>query len=97
MSKTYTLRRPRTAPLPTPTIATPRTYAPTRTDTYLEVRFDLVDEMQWEDRAQESGLFLSLEEAGLEESQDGDSFDCGGAYAHADWFYDGDESAFSPI
>lgn len=97
MSKTYIIRRPRTTPAPAtpaPTIATTR---PSLTHTYLEVQFDLVDEMQWEDRAQESGLFLSLEEAGLEESQDGDSFDCSGAFGHAEWFYDGDESAFSPI
>jgi len=73
--------------------------APTvlKTNTYLVVEFDLVDEANWEDRAREEGLILSLEEAGLEESQDGDSFDCGGAYGHADWFYDNDDSAFSPI
>jgi hypothetical protein len=59
---------------------------------------DLVDEMQWEDVVE----FLSLEEAGLEEA------DCtplhgiyysneGSIYSYTEWFYDGDESAFSVI
>ena len=68
-----------------------------KTNTYQVVEFDLVDEAQWEDRARDEGLFLTLEEAGLEESQEGDSFDCGGAYAHAQWFYDNDEDAFTAM
>jgi hypothetical protein len=88
MSKTHVVRRARTAP------ATPRAQA---SRIYLDAQFDLVDQMQWEDRAREENLFLTLEEAGLEESQVGDSFDCGGAYAHAQWFYDDDDSAFSVL
>ena len=60
--------------------------------------FDLVDEMQWEDVVE----FLSLEEAGLEEADDtplhGIYYSCEGSiYSYTDWFYDGDESAFSVI
>lgn len=60
--------------------------------------FDLVDEMQWEDVVE----FLTLEEAGFEEENDeplhGQYFSNEGSiYSYTDWFYDGDESAFSVI
>jgi hypothetical protein len=63
------------------------------------IAFDLVDEMNWEDVADELGLFLSLEDAGFEEAND----HChgkmlsneGSIYSYTEWFYDGDESAFS--
>jgi len=65
------------------------------------VQFDLVDEMQWEDRASEEGLFVSLELAGFEE-ESGHTHGYhhskgsnGSIYEYTDWFYDGDESAFS--
>lgn len=59
---------------------------------------DLVDEMQWEDVVE----FLSLEEAGLEEANDeplhGQYYSNEGSiYSYTDWFYDGDDSAFSVI
>jgi hypothetical protein len=60
--------------------------------------FDLVDEMQWEDVVE----FLSLEEAGLEEEGDEPLHgqyhsNEGSIYSYTDWFYDGDDSAFSVI
>jgi hypothetical protein len=65
------------------------------------VQFDLVDEMQWEDRASEEGLFVSLELAGFEE-ESGHTHGYhhskgsnGSIYEYTEWFYDGDESAFS--
>ena len=65
-------------------------------------QFDLVDEMQWEEVADELGLFISLESAGLEESVSmplfgGNCHNANGIYSYTHWFYDGDESAFSII
>lgn len=65
-----------------------------------QVQFDLVDEMQWEDVAEERGLFVSLEDAELEEGVSmpffgGESTHANGIYAYTNWFYDGDDSAFS--
>lgn len=65
-----------------------------------QVQFDLVDEMQWEDIAEERGLFVSLEDAELEEGVSmpffgGESTHANGIYAYTNWFYDGDDSAFS--
>jgi hypothetical protein len=62
--------------------------------------FDLVDEMQWEEVAEEHGLFVSLEEAGLEEYVEeplhGQYHSSEGSiYSYTDWFYDNDDSAFS--
>ena len=59
---------------------------------------DLVDEMQWEDVVE----FISLEEAGLEEYVEeplhGQYHSSEGSiYSYTDWFYDGDDSAFSII
>ena len=64
--------------------------------------FDLVDEMQWEDIADELGLLVSLEEAGLEEYVEeplhGQHYSNEGSiYSYTDWFYDGDDQAFSVI
>ena len=65
-------------------------------------QFDLVDQMRWEDVAEELGLMVSLEEAGLEECVDeplhGQYHSAEGSiYSYTDWFYDGDEQAFSII
>ena len=65
-------------------------------------QFDLVDEMQWEDVAEELGLVVSLEEAGLEERVDEPLHgqyhsNEGSIYSYTDWFYDGDTDAFSVI
>lgn len=64
-------------------------------------RFDLVDEMEWEDVARERGLIISLEEAGFEESAEslhGQYYSSEGSiYSYTDWFYDDDDSAFSVI
>jgi hypothetical protein len=54
--------------------------------------------MQWEDVVE----FLTLEEAGLEEYVEeplhGQYYSNEGSiYSYTDWFYDGDESAFSVI
>lgn len=59
---------------------------------------DLVDEMQWEDIVE----FLSLEEAGFEEVDNTPLHGIyysneGSIYSYTEWFYDGDESAFSVI
>jgi hypothetical protein len=64
--------------------------------------FDLVDEMQWEEVAFTKGLFVSLEYAGLEEAGSAPIFGgintmSNGIYEYTSWFYDGDDSAFSPI
>ena len=64
--------------------------------------FDLVDQMQWEEVAAEHDLFISLEEAGLEEYIEEPVHgqylsNEGSIYSYTDWFYDGDESAFSVI
>jgi hypothetical protein len=61
-------------------------------------QLDLVDEMQWEDIVE----FLSLEEAGLEEYVEEPLHgqyhsNEGSIYSYTDWFYDGDDSAFSVI
>jgi hypothetical protein len=55
--------------------------------------FDLVDEMEWEDHAE----FISLEEAGLEESSwqpifgEGErDIPAGGVWAYCDWWADGE-------
>ena len=63
-----------------------------------DANLDLVDQMDWEDS--DKIEFLSLEDAGLEESDEPaygiDSDNAGGSiYSYTDWFYDGDESAFS--
>ena len=60
---------------------------------------DLVDEMQWEDVIE----FETLEDAGLEESRDDEPVHGqhlsaeGSIFSYTDWFYDGDESAFSTM
>jgi hypothetical protein len=65
------------------------------------VEFDLVDEMEWEEVARQRGLIVSLEEAGLEECDEtlhGQYYSNEGSiYSYTDWFYDGDDSAFSAI
>jgi hypothetical protein len=68
----------------------------------MDYQFDLVDEMQWEDVAEERGLFVSLEEAGLEETPAEHAHGIfhsneGSVYSYTDWFYDGDTDAFSVI
>lgn len=65
-------------------------------------QLDLVDEMHWEDIADERGLLVSLEEAGLEEYVEeplhGQYLSSEGSiYSYTDWFYDGDDQAFSVI
>ena len=52
---------------------------------------DLVDEMNWEDNTE----FLSLEDAGLEESSDWDCFDCVGASQYNFDYWDGESSEVS--
>lgn len=69
---------------------------------HTDTNMDLVDEMHWEDVASERELFVSLESEGLEESSSQPIFGginpmSNGIYAYTSWFYDGDESAFSPI
>lgn len=63
------------------------------------IAFDLVDEMNWEDVADELGLFMSLEDAGFEETNEqhhGKLLSSEGSiYSYTEWFYDGDDSAFS--
>ncbi len=49
---------------------------------------DLIEQMAWEDNTD----FLSLEDAGLEEDNSNDAFDCVGAAMHNDYFYDGESS-----
>lgn len=67
----------------------------------LKVQFDLVDEMQWEDKAEAEGLFVPLELVGLEEDAGHNHGyhhgrgSNGSIYEYTDWFYDGDDSAFS--
>jgi hypothetical protein len=64
---------------------------------------DLVDEMQWEDIADERGLLVSLVDAGYEEdTSDEPLFGVflgteGSIYSYTEWFYDGDTSAFATI
>jgi hypothetical protein len=64
------------------------------------MQLDLVDEMMWEDVIE----FETLEEAGLEEGTEDDPSvhghflsNEGSVFAYTDWFYDGDQSAFSTI
>ncbi len=40
-------------------------------------------------------VFITLEEAGLEESSAGDAFDCVGAARHNAYFWDGSSSEFT--
>lgn len=68
----------------------------------MDYQFDLVDEMQWEDVAEEHELFISLEEAGLEEYQHEHAHGIfhsneGSIYSYTEWFYDDDCDAFSVI
>ena len=77
-------------------------YQPTQQRALIMKTFDLVDEMQWEDIADELGLLVSLEEAGLEEYVEeplhGQHYSNEGSiYSYTDWFYDGDDQAFSVI
>lgn len=66
-----------------------------------ETQFDLVDEMEWEDVARERGLVVSLEDAGLEESDEPlhgiHHSNEGSVYSYTAWFYDEDDSAFSIV
>jgi len=59
--------------------------------------FDLVDEAMWEDVAEELGLLDTLEAAGLEEHCVIDDHFTTTMYEYTEWFYDGDESAFSVL
>ena len=64
--------------------------------------FKLEEKPSWEESARERGLLVSLEEAGLEEADDTPLHGIyhsseGSIYSYTDWFYDGDESAFSII
>ena len=70
----------------------------------VKANFELVDLPSWEESARERGLLVSLEEAGLEEIDEGHNHGYhnakgsnGSIYEYTDWFYDGDESAFSII
>ena len=49
---------------------------------------DLVDEMNWEDSDKVD--ILTLEEAGLEETNETDNAFACGIFAYLNWFYDGD-------
>ena len=49
---------------------------------------DLVDETNWEDKV----IFLSLEDAGLEEVNDWDAFDCVGASQYNQDYWDNSSS-----
>ena len=40
-------------------------------------------------------VFITLEEAGLEESSSDSAFDCVGAARHNEWFYDGSSSEYT--
>lgn len=59
---------------------------------------DLVQEMEWEEHVE----FVSLEEVGLEEGSEDEPLHGqyhgqeGSIYSYTDWFYDHDESAFTP-
>jgi hypothetical protein len=53
---------------------------------------DLVDEMDWEDSDKVERL--TLEEAGLEESNPMDAAFACSVLAYCDWFYDGEQSEF---
>jgi hypothetical protein len=68
----------------------------------VKANFELVDLPSWEESARERGVMVSLEEAGLEEADDTPLHGIyhsseGSIYSYTDWFYDGDESAFSII
>lgn len=43
---------------------------------------------------EEEPEFITLEEAGLEESSDDSAFDCVGLFRHAEWFSDGSSSEY---
>ena len=49
---------------------------------------DLADQANWEDNT----IFISLEEAGLEEQQDWDAFDCTGASEYNRLYWDDSSS-----
>jgi hypothetical protein len=68
-------------------------YIPPRKDT--TPVFDLVDEAMWEDLADELNLIDTLEAAGIEEHCVLDDHLTTTVYEYTEWFYDGDESAFS--
>lgn len=53
---------------------------------------DLVDEMVWEDSDKVEKI--TLEEAGLEESNLNDDAFLSGIHAYLTWFYDGEQSEF---
>jgi hypothetical protein len=64
--------------------------------------FKLEEKPSWEDAARERGLIVSLEEAGFEEEIDEPAHGTfhsneGSIYSYTDWFYDGDDQAFSVI
>lgn len=52
---------------------------------------DLVDEINWEDNT----IFLSFEEAELEEAQNWDAFDCIGAAEYNRLYWDDSSSEFT--
>ena len=53
---------------------------------------DRVDEMVWEDSDKVEKI--TLEEAGLEESNPNDAAFLSGIHAYLSWFYDGEQSEF---
>lgn len=55
-------------------------------------QLDLVDEMNWEDSPKVEKI--TLEEAGLEETNETDNSFMHGIYAYLNWFYDGEMSEF---
>ena len=55
-------------------------------------QLDLVDEMNWEDSPKVEKI--TLEEAGLEETNETDNSFMHGIYAYLNWFYDGEISEF---
>ena len=55
-------------------------------------QLDLVDEMNWEDSLKVEKI--TLEEAGLEETNETDNSFMHGIYTYLNWFYDGEMSEF---
>ena len=55
-------------------------------------QLDLVDEMNWEDSPKVKKI--TLEEAGLEETNETDNSFMHGIYTYLNWFYDGEMSEF---
>jgi hypothetical protein len=53
---------------------------------------DLVDEMVWEDS--DKVETITLQQAGLEESNSNDDAFMAGIHAYLSWFYDGEQSEF---